>query len=155
MSNRRGESRLSAEYYPGQVEHYEETFMATLEGLDARAEAIMDKFADDNDGMECFRSLCREYGTMLKFTSYLLGHINGMGGDVSLAPKFKQFLESDHWLSYRIVQLDKAFDGLWEKYGEWSGVEDFHCLGEAVLDAVSRHGVYAKVIDGQMFVSIQ
>jgi hypothetical protein len=37
-------SRLSAEYYFGQVAHYEETFMTTLEGLKERTDAIMSKF---------------------------------------------------------------------------------------------------------------
>jgi hypothetical protein len=51
--------------------------------------------------------------------------------------------------------LDKAFDGLWDNYGRWTGVEDFYCLGELVLDAVSRHGGYATMLDDQMFVTIQ
>ncbi|MFK4657046.1 hypothetical protein ABIF97_006980 [Bradyrhizobium japonicum] len=148
-------SRLSAEYYPGQVVHYEETFMATLEGLDERADAIMDKFLDDKEGIECFRSLGREYEVILKFASYLLGHLNGTGGDIDTAPKFKEFIKSDHWLSYRIIELDKAFDGLWDNYGKWKGIEDFDCLGELVLEAVGRHGVYARMVDDQMFVTIQ
>jgi hypothetical protein len=105
--------------------------------------------------MECFWALCREYETILKFASYLLGHLNGTGGDIDTAPKFKEFLQSDHWLSFRIIELDKAFDGLWDNYGRWTGVEDFYCLGELVLDAVSRHGGYATMLDDQMFVTIQ
>jgi hypothetical protein len=148
-------SRLSADYYLGQVVHYEATFITTLEGLDDRADAIMDKFAEDNQGMECFWALCREYELILKFASYLLGHINGTGGDIDTAPKFKEFLQSNHWLSYRIIELDKAFDGLWDNYGKWKGVEDFYCLGELVLDAASRHGAFATASDDQMFVTIQ
>lgn len=74
----------------------------------------------------------------MKFASYLLGHLNGTGGEIDTAPKFKEFLQSSHWLSCLIIELDKAFDGLWENYGKWKGVEDFDCLGELVLDAVSR-----------------
>jgi hypothetical protein len=147
-------SRLSADYYPGQVAHYEETFMATLEGLDDRADAIMDKFADDQQGIECFWALCKEFELILKFASYLLGHLNGIGGDIETAPKFKEFLQSDHWLSYRIIELDKSFDALWENYGKWKDIQEFNVLGLQVLDAVAKHKVYATMLDDQMFVTI-
>jgi hypothetical protein len=112
----------------------------------------MDKFADDKRGVDCFWALCREYETLLKFASYFLGHINGTGGDPDTAPKFKEFLQSSHWLSYSIIGLDK--DKLWANYGKWAGLEEFDPLGEAVLDAVSRHNVFANIVEDKMFITI-
>jgi hypothetical protein len=147
-------SRLSAEYCPGQVVHFEETFMATLEGMDERTAAIMDKFASDSQGIECFRSLCEEYERILRFASYLLGHLNGTGGEIDTAPKFKEFLHSDHWLSHYIIELDSTFDELWEKYGKWTSIDDFAGLGTLVLMLVAKHGVQTSVQGEQMFVTI-
>lgn len=147
-------SRLSAEFYAGQVAHYEEVFIATLEGLDERTTAIMAKFAEDNDGLQCFRSLCAEYERILRFVSYLLGHIDGLGGEVDVAPKFKEFLESEHWLGQYIIELDNTFDELWANYGKWTSYEDFDGLGTIVLVLVETHNVSAVVQDRQMYVSI-
>jgi hypothetical protein len=122
-------SRLSAEYYPGQVAHFEEVLLATQEGLDDRTAAIMAKFAEDNDGVWCFKSLCQEYERIMKFASYLLGHINGMGGEVDAAPKFKEFLDSKNWLSEYIIELDNTLDELWDNYGKWTSYKDFNGLG--------------------------
>lgn len=148
-------SRLSAEYYLGQVAHYEETFLATLEGFEDRTAAIMQKFSDDNDGIGCFNALCADYERILRFGSYLLGHINGTDGNVAQAPKFKEFLESGHPLAEYILELDSTFDELWKCYGKWTGLDDFSGIGALVLLLVGTHGVRAFESGDEMIVSIQ
>jgi hypothetical protein len=86
-----------------------------------------------------------EYERILRFASYLLGHINGTGGELDQAPKFKEFLNSDHWLSEYIIELDETFDELWANYGKWTGIEEFSGLGALVLLLVATHGVHAGV----------
>ena len=84
---------FSASFYPAQVVHFEETFFAALDGLDDRVEAAIDRFRNDNDGWKCFSAVTGEYDRFLTIVSYLLGHLNGLGGDIESAPKFKEFLE--------------------------------------------------------------
>jgi hypothetical protein len=126
-------TRLSASFYPEQVAHFEETFFAALEGLDDRVEAAMDAFQDDNDGWKCFNAVTGEYDRFLTFTSYLLGHLNGLGGDIDLAPKFKEFLQSGNWLAKYLIDLDKTLEQIWNNYGEWKSFEEFNGIGELVL----------------------
>jgi hypothetical protein len=135
-------TRLSASFYPEQVAHFEETFFAALEGLDDRVEAAVDAFRDDNDGWKCFNAVTGEYDRFLTFTSYLLGHLNGLGGDVDLAPKFKEFLQSGNWLAKYLIDLDKTLEEIWNKYGEWKSFEEFNGIGELVLLLAASDGVH-------------
>lgn len=132
---------LSASFYPAQVVHFEETFFAALDGLDDRVQAAMDVFRDDNDGWKCFRAVTGEYDRFLTFTSYLLGHLNGLGGDIDPAPKFKEFLESGNGLAKHITSLDKILEGIWSNYGEWKSFEEFNGIGELILELAATDGV--------------
>jgi hypothetical protein len=147
-------SRLSAEYLPGQVDPYEQLFMNTLEGLDKRTSAVISKFASDNDRVGCFKSLAMEYERILKYASYLLGHLNGLGRELDLAPKFKEFLESKHWLAEYVIELDDTLDEIWAKYGEWTGFEDFTGLGSLILLLVARHRLHATLNGDRMLITI-
>jgi len=135
-------TRLSASFYPEQVAHFEETFFAALDGLDDRVDAAMDTFRDDGDGWKWFRAITGEYDCFLTFTSYLLGHLNGLGGDVDLAPKFKEFLQSGNWHAQYVIDLDKTLEAIWNKYGEWKSFEEFNGLGELVLLLAATDGVH-------------
>jgi hypothetical protein len=134
-------TRLSASFYPEQVAHFEETFFTALEGLDDRVEAAIDAFRDD-DGWKCFNAVTGEYDRFLIFTSYLLGHLNGLGGDIDLAPKFKEFLQSGNWLVKYLIDLDKTLEEIWNKYGEWKSFEEFNGIGELVLLLAASDGVH-------------
>lgn len=135
-------TRLSASFYSEQVVHFEETFFAALEGIDDRVEAAMDVFRDDNDGWKCYGAVTGEYDRFLTFTSYLLGHLAGLGTALDLAPKFKEFLESGNWLAKYVVDLDKTFEKLWDNYGEWKSFEEFLGVGDLVLALAATDGVH-------------
>jgi hypothetical protein len=148
-------SRLSAGYWPEQASYFETTFFNVLEGLEERTKLIIDEFKNDNDGLKLFNRLSEEYERMLKFTSYLLGHINGLGGAVEPVPKFKEFMESGHWLAEYITELDKSFDKYWEKYGAWTNFEEFCEIGVIVQLLVGLHGAKPHLEDdGRMSIAV-
>lgn len=141
-------SRLSADFVPEQVVHFEETFFTVLENIEQRTEAIEHAFKDDGDVIKLFNDLSSEYERLMRFASYLLGHLNGLGGQIDSAPKLKELLESGHWISEYIKALDTACDGVWAQYGEWKDVDDLSDIGSVVQLMVARHGVYANVGEG-------
>jgi hypothetical protein len=92
---------------------------------------------------------------MMRFTSYLLGHLNGLDGDVSIVPKFKDFMGSSHWLVEYIIELDNSFEKYWKKYGEWEDFEEFCEVGVIVQLLVSRHGAQPHLHDdGTMSIAV-
>jgi hypothetical protein len=137
-------TRLSASFYPEQVAHFEETFFTALDGLDDRVEAAMDAFKGDGDGWKCFNAVTGEYDRFLTFTSYLLGHVNGLGGDIDPAPKFKEFLQSGNWLAKHVINLGKLLEEIWNKYGEWKSFEEFNGIGELVLLLAATNDVHLR-----------
>lgn len=135
-------TRLSASFYPEQVVQFEETFFAALDGLDERVDVAMDAFREDGDGWKCFRAVTGEYGRFLTFTSYLIGHLNGLDGDVDRALKFKEFVQSGNWLARYLIELDEILEGIWSNYGEWKSFEEFNGIGELILLLAATHGVH-------------
>ncbi len=135
-------TRLSASFYPEQIVHFEETFFAALEGLDERIDAAMDAFWYDGDGWKCFRAVTGEYDRFFTFTSYLIGHISGLDGEVDRAPKFKEFFQSGNWLAQYLIELDKVLESIWSNYGDWKSFEEFNGIGELIVLIATTHGVH-------------
>ena len=147
-------SRLSADFVPEQVVHFEETFFTVFKDINQRTAALTEKFEDDGDVIAFFNGLSQEYERLMRFASYLLGHLNGLGGDVATAPQFKELLESGHWIAGFIKALDEAFDDVWAQYGAWKDLDDFGDIGTVVQLLVARHGLHASVGEGGgMYVS--
>ena len=70
-----------------------------------------------------------------------------MGGDLDLAPKFKEFLQSRNWLAEYVIDLDKTLQEIWNNYGEWKGFEEFNGIGELLLLLAASDGVHL-IADG-------
>jgi hypothetical protein len=134
-------SRLSAEFDPDQIALHEESFMLVFEGLGARIEALEEAFVEDGDGTKLFTELSKEYERILRHASYVLGHVDGLQGDMTPAPKFKAFIESDHWLAEYITKLHDTLKEIWAKYGEWTSLSDLEQPGVIVQLLLARNGV--------------
>lgn len=147
--------RLSAAFGPTQVQMYEEMFFVILEELDERLEAVMAAFRQDHDGWKCYRALSGEYERVAKFTSYLFGHLAAFEQSDDLAPKFNEFRRSNHWLVEYIEDLEKALEGVWEKYGQWKSTDDFEAIGEVVISLLSRQDMYLFLQSGELMLNIE
>jgi hypothetical protein len=148
-------SRLSAGFWPEQVANFEEVFFTVLEGIEQRTEALVNAFDADNDGIKLFNQLSKEYERLMRFASYLLGHLNGLDSDAARAPRFKAFMESGHWLVEYITELDSCFDKLWENYAKWKDIGEFCEVGLVVQLLVCRHRVHPNLNnDGSMSIAV-
>jgi hypothetical protein len=148
-------SRLSAPFGKAQAGPLEETFFGVLEDLNKRTEDLEDAYAQDKDWHKFFRGLSSEYERIMRFASYLLGHLKGGDDAEGMAPKFKELMESDHWIVDYIKELDETFDKLWERYGKWEHISEISEIGELIRLMVGIHHVYVQATDdNQMYVSV-
>lgn len=149
-------SRLSAEFDPNQIALHEEAFMLVFEGLEDRIKELEDAFVEDGDGTKLFVELAKEYERILRHASYLLGHVDGLDSDMATAPKFKEFIESDHWLTEYMVELHDALKEIWANYGEWKSLDELDQPGVMVQLLLLRHGVNLHVDpSGEMYITKQ
>jgi hypothetical protein len=149
-------SRLSAEFDPAQIQLHEQSFMLVFEGLEERIKALEAAFVEDGDGTKLFTGLAKEYERVLRHASYLLGHVDGLDGDMTPAPQFKGFIESDHWLAEYVVELHDALKEIWVNYGEWKSLSELDQPGVMVQLLLLRHGINLHVHpSGEMYITKQ
>ena len=61
-----------------------------------------------------------EYGTVLKYSAYLLGHI--AGADLSFAsdaPKAASLIESKTFFASTFKEMSGTLETMWATYGHW------------------------------------
>jgi hypothetical protein len=133
-------TRLSSGFGFDQTSAYEETFLVVLSAAQQRANDRIKAYRLHGDHAKILADVCTEYGTLLKFASYLIGQLAGLDRDLSAAPKAESAL-AGHWFAPFFIRLAQALEGVWERYGKWTSVSDFDPVGEVAKDLVAWGGV--------------
>jgi hypothetical protein len=116
---------------------------------------VEEAFVEDGDGTKLFTELAKEYERILRHAAYVLGHIDGLEGDLTPAPKFKEFIESEHWLAEYIIELHDALKEIWAKYEEWRSLGDLEQPGVIVQLLLLRNNVKLHLHDsGEMYITV-
>lgn len=137
------------------TEAYEETFVTAL--FQARGRA--------NDSIKAYRLHCDlkrvtaevygAYGDLMKFASYHLGNMVGLGLTLDDLPKTKKALES-HWFAPFFEKLAKVCENIATEYGKWTDRSSFEALGDLADEIVAVGGltISGHRDDGGFYVDI-
>jgi hypothetical protein len=113
-------SRLSACFSPEQIKSYEETFCGSLSQARARANACIRSYRRHGNHDQILREVSGEYGSLLKYASYLLGHAAGLQANLGdIAPLSVQTIERENYFKPVFESLRQALEEQWAVYGEW------------------------------------
>jgi hypothetical protein len=134
-------TRLSAKMGVDQTAAYEETFITALSATRERANTFIRAYRMHGNHTQILAEVCGEYGNLMKFASYLIGHLAGSENQLSAAPKAQEAL-SDHWFASFFERLQKCLQALWEHYGTWSSLSDFETVGLIAKELIADGGVY-------------
>jgi hypothetical protein len=94
------------------------------------------------------------YTQVLTFASHVLGHLAGIGAEVSTAARTQAALEG-HWFAPHFTELSAALEDLWSRYGVWSESEEFTTTGAIAKDVMREGGVdIQRRPDGQIYVNV-
>ncbi len=80
------------------------------------------------------------YGTLLKFASYLIGHLDGRGLKLDAAPAASKALEGN-WFAPAFDRLASALRRIFQNLGNWTSREDFDALGDIAVGLLARSGL--------------
>lgn len=147
-------TRLSARFGKDQTEAYEETFVRTLSLARDRANDHIKRYRIHGKHQILCDEVCKEYGDLMKFASYLIGHLAGLERDLSTAVRAKIALEG-HWFAPFFERLRIRLQEQWENYGRWESVSDFDQIGEIANDVLNLGGVFiSRLGPGQLQIRV-
>jgi len=137
------------------TDDYEETFITSLEITRLRANELIKAYRTHSNIEQITAEIYGVYGELLKFASYHLGNMIGLGLSVDDLPKTKSALDG-HWFEPHFAELQRICGKIAENYGEWADKSAFEALGDLADKIVAEGGVIITEHndDGGFFVDV-
>jgi hypothetical protein len=147
--------RLSAPAYPDQLQQFETVFCEAFEGARDRANGFISQYWNDGDHGKVFRGVFAEYSVLLKYASYLLGHLDGM--QMSLAehlPQTNKLLAELDYFTPHLADLHACLQGMWETQESWQSIAIYEPLKAIVKKLVRAVGVEMSTVPQGLFIKV-
>lgn len=143
--------RASATFNPEGLDAMDEIFGKALTELPADIENRKAAYRFSGDIDQFFQQAKAEYGRVMIFAAYVMGHIDGLPkASVEDAPSLKRALEGK--FGSALTAEWEALRGIWERLGESSDpVAEFLPLRKAGSELLHAAGVEISSIDGGGF----
>jgi hypothetical protein len=148
-------TQICAPFGQRPTDDYEETFITALAETRPRANALIKAYRSHFNLEQITAEIYGVYGDLLKFASYHLGNMAGLGLTLDDLPKTKAALEG-HWFQPYFDQLKQACADIAADYGKWTDRKAFEALGDLADDIVPDGGliISGHQDDGGFYVDI-
>lgn len=136
------------------LDGYAEIFVSVVEMTKTNCVDAIKSYRTHADVDEVICSVYGHLGNLLKYVSYFLGALHGIGREMSEFPEVQSALNGSVYkddLEFVSVVLKK----LMEDYGNWPDMKSFEKLGDVVESMAEREGIFAQHLDdGQLYIDI-
>jgi hypothetical protein len=145
--------RLSADWTPeNEIEILEANLRPALEGIDKRIKQYHREYPEQGDLLRLFNSVLLAAGKLAKYTSYLLGHLDGLGKKFETeSPEMFALIQSSFFeplfANLRLI-LQQTWDSEWASYEIFRPLEHFAenlLVAAGVLPEDTPAGLYIHV----------
>ncbi|ANM06815.1 hypothetical protein AMC78_PB00011 (plasmid) [Rhizobium phaseoli] len=136
-----GATRLSAGFGLNPIDGYRQTFLTALADTDAAANGFISAYRTHGDIDRVLLEVPPLYANLIKWASYLIGTMHGLGIMVSDQQGLADAL-SDHWFADYFARLEAAYAELWERLGQWESASEFDGLGDIAIEVLEAGGMF-------------
>lgn len=143
-------SRISAPFGADRTSSYEETFITALTETGDRADECIRQYRVHSEHDRVLADVCGHYGNLMKFASYLIGHLHGAELVRDVAANAEAALRN-HWFALHFNRLEVELATLWEGFGAWQAREDFESIGIIAEAVIAEGGVHVIPMRGGGF----
>jgi hypothetical protein len=121
---------------------FENALISVLEKTDGQTNrALTEYYRQHNDVGTLVSELANIYGPVLRYSAYLLGHVDGLKEELmEAAPKVITTL-SNHPFKPMFEQLATVLRGLYDEYGKWHGEGVYEPLKQLAESTLRMAGV--------------
>lgn len=111
-----GATRLSSRWGADPTGGYLETFIAALNTTDDAANSAILRYRDHGDLKRVLDEVLPLYARLIKWASYLIGTMHGLGRREENLPELQRALEL-HWFNRYFSELENAYIAIWGTWG--------------------------------------
>jgi hypothetical protein len=135
---------------------YEETFIRALEETRPRANSLIKAYRLHQNVEQITAEIYGTYGDLMKFASYHLGNMAGLGITLDDLPKTKAALEG-HSFAAHFVKLKELCESIATDYGNWTDRSKFETIGNLADEIVVEGGLIVSDFrdDGGFYVHVR
>lgn len=147
-------SRISAIFGADQTSSLEKTLVVALRETRNHADHHIRQYRLHCDHGQVLLDVFRQYGNLMKFASYLIGHLHGAGLEMDAAATAKATLQ-DHWFARHFERLEDALQASWKSFGAWTSRDEFEPIGDIAEAIVAEGGVHVtRMGEGELYVDV-
>jgi hypothetical protein len=132
--------RLSAAFGLGRLPLYEEGLRGVLSVAHQRAAVAREAFWQHRDLNRAVAEVAPPLVEPLRLAAYVLGHIDGLGDDITMSDETKQALDGAGYADL-IDDLAAALRSLWNDRREWGDISQFNIISNVARDALWSGGL--------------
>ena len=128
--------------------------MVALRETRDRADDHIRQYRLHGDHGRVLADVSGQYGNLMKFASYLIGHLHGAGLEREAAANAEAALRG-HWFAPYFDRLEDALETLWQSFGAWKSRDEFEPIGEIAEAVVADGGVRVTRMGGsELYVDV-
>jgi hypothetical protein len=132
--------RISAGMGADPLEGYIETLENSLAQARSTANGHLRLYRTHGDHGRVLGEVFGEYGNLMKYASYLLGHMDGMGLSIDDVLALRTLLE-DSWFEPFFHRLRDTLNDIFETFGRWTDKRQFDDLEALVVELMADGGI--------------
>ncbi len=146
--------RLSAVFGREQASAYEECFVGALEAARDEANTAIRAYRWHGDVNRVIEDAGRPLVEPLRLAAYLIGHIDGRGGDWDAAPTARDRLAASEYAD-SIGRMAEVLREIWSKADSWESPKVFDPLKEIAREVLKQGGIIlTRQADGSLYADI-
>ena len=130
-----------------------DVLLNTLNGIDEKADRMVEECGRDEDYGKVFYGLFLLYGNLMKYSCYVLGTMHGLKLTVEDVSLLRNGL-ADSWFAPYFDSLGELCEALYESYGTWEDYGAFDAIGNLLEQIVARKGVNARLCGDGLYVTL-
>jgi hypothetical protein len=136
------------------LDGFAETFISVLDATKNSCVDAIKSYRVHGDVEDVICSVYGHLGNLLKYASYFLGALHGIGREMSEFPDVHAALnDSVYKDDFDVASM--CFEKLMSDHGDWPDMKNFEGLGDVVEGMAEREGIYAKFQeDDQLYIDI-
>lgn len=148
-------TKMCAGFGQRPTDGYEETFIRALAETRPRVNTFIKAYRLHGNLEQIIGEVYGALGNLMKFASYHLGNIEGLGLTLDDLPKTRTALDG-HWFASYFQKLSETCATIDASYGKWTDRSTFEALGDLADEVAEDCGLYVSdhTDDGRFSVDI-
>jgi hypothetical protein len=128
-------------------EMYEEILINCISKIELNIKNAIIQYEQDKKGDKLFSLMYTEYGNLLKYSSYYLGHIESQNFNWEDSTSLLETIQNENWFKYYFLKLKEVLNKLWLNYNKWSYKAEFDVISKIAEEMIHKKAEFLMLFN--------